>query len=1015
MRLNLLLGIMVVSVGVLQACGDDTGKNVNPGNIEEGDITDPPPEGDRDTTKPDKPEDPEFVEPPIDPEDVPEDKCKDICENGESRCVDGGIQMCIIVDGCPDWGDVEPCEQCDSNTGECGFNCTNPCSNGEKKCEDNDVWTCVVGEDTCTQWEKSKTCGAEQNCDPKNFECVSGCQDACTENEKRCTDNKMQVCTKGTSGCLVWQDTDACGTGKICNAEGTQCEYACEDDCEPFSIFLLPDTQYYTQAYRKWKTSGKTTADGNIIDEDHSMMVRQTKWIADHKKEMNTRFVLHLGDISNTNDELEWENSVAAMKKLASASIPFALAAGNHDFLYKKDGNLVYFPPRSKSKLGKYYSKDLLKSYFKGTEYENMEWFGDLKYGTNSYSTFSVGNIHFLVLALEYYPRKDVIAWADSILNKAKYSDYHVIVITHGYLKTKGKYTDQRTTPGTHAQAHGMAGKALFDEFIQRHSNIFLVACGHVTDSEYKTHKNLFGKKVHEMLIDYQSESPCQDGLCDAGVCKGSKINSGNGWMRQLLIDPKTGEVTGATHTPVGKDPYSFGSTDPNPHFFCKSRYSTEPTGEDHVNHFTIDVTPIKHEYSDKDIHGFVPRNVNSILSGDQLNPSVAMNRSNGDFVVVWEDDASSDDGTYKDASNKKQNNFDIALRMFKRGGYANGSQKYLTADNSVSKGNQISPDVAMDSKGNFVVVWADDANNDNDYDIRMSGFNSKGELLFSNIMVNESASGNQTLPKVAMASDGRFVVAWNDQQSGKNINIKLRTFHADGKPASGDKYLIDQSEGTRRNPDIAMDDNGNYVVVWDSDSDNNKVYQMMAQKYDFDGNAIGKSLTVNIESTGQQIHGAVGMNAKGAFYVAYRDDRDKDKKYAIRVRGWDENLKEIITDTEVYNETHNNAQPTVCVDDSNNAVLGFYDSNLTHSYEEEGQTYYDDPIVGDVLVATVSSEGNVGTAVSPTELTWKNQKHPSVSCTGDGHVVVVYADDAEDDKSYELYARGFNAIADIK
>ena len=852
-----------------------------------------------------------------------------------------------------------------------------------------------------------------QSSDIKTGEYVSECKNECTEKEKRCIDGYMQICMKGTSGCLEWQNEIPCGNGKMCNPQGTQCEYACGTDCEPFSIILLPDTQYYTRSYR----NRARLADGAPITEDNSIFVKQAEWIVEHKDDNNIRFVIHLGDITDINEDDEWENSVAAMKKIASADIPFSISTGNHDYRHKEYGDAVLSPLRTYTKFSKYYTKELLKSYFKGTTHENMAWFHGFEYGANSYSTFSAGNIHFLVLALEYYPRKDVIAWADSILNDAKYSDYHVIVETHGYLQLKGDYMPQRTTPGPYGFPHGLAGEALFDEFIQRHSNIFLVVSGHVSGSKHTTRKNLFGNSVHEILVDYQAESPCQKGKCAAGTCSGGRVNKGNGWLRQIQIDPKTGNVTGTTHSAIGEDPYIYGSINPKPHMFCTQKYSEDPSSADHSNHFTIDISPANHQYSEKDIYDFVPRDVNEELNGDQINPVVAMNRSNGNFVIAWEDNSSDEDGTYKDNSERTNPNFDIAIRSFNRGGYVKQHQKYITIDNSVSKGNQISPDLAMDEKGNFVVVWADDSNNDNDYDIYMSGFDSDGNLLFSNIKVNKANSGNQTRPKIAMAPDGRFVVSWNDQQKNDHIHIKLRAFNADGKPAGSERNILNQSKGTQRNPSIAMDAQGNYVIAWESDNTNN-VYQIRAQKYDFDGKELSQIYTINSKSKGQQLHSAVGMNGKGAFYVAYRDDNNHDEKYDIRVRGWDENLNEIIADTKLYSANHNNEQPTICVDDSNHAVVGFYDSNMTHLEPTKEDNIkvlaYDTQHAGDILVAAIMN-GKIGNAVSPTELTWQNQKHPSVSCSGDGHVVVVYTDDTENDSSYEIYVRGYNAIADIK
>ena len=861
----------------------------------------------------------------------------------------------------------------------------------------------MTGDDSCTKWEQTQACAENEVCE--DSQCVLGCKDECGENETRCADAGMQKCVKNEAGCMIWQKDSACGTGQICSKDGTKCEFACGNDCDPFSIILIPDTQFYTQSSAlKYKD-----AKGAVVTTATSLMTKQMEWIAKNKDTNNIRFVLHLGDITNANREQEWKDSVVAMKKLAAAGVPFSIATGNHDYV----SSPTLLPARSKSKFTTYYTADLMKSYYKNTALADMKWFGEYKYGSNSYSMFSVGNIHFMVFALEFYPRKDVIAWADSILNKPEYSDYHVIVTTHGYVCSGGGYCGQQKQASTHYQVQGMGGKALFDEFIKRHSNIFLVAGGHSPGSEYNSPKNMFGETVHEILVDYQMETPCQGGKCSNGTCRHGKTHSGNGWFRRLEIDPKTGKVKGYTHSVVSKGEYNFGSKNPEKHLFCTSKYDESASKGKNVNDFTFNILPQKHQYNDKDNYGFMPRDLNNVGGGDQFNPVVVMNSSNGSFVGVWEDNSSSDDGKYKDADGKEQQNYDIAFRLFKRGGYANGGQKFVTPDNKFAKGNQKSPDIAMDKDGNFVIVWADDSDNNNSYDIMMTGFNSKGEIRFSNIKVNENSDGDQTAPRIAMASDGRFVVVWNDKQGKANINIKYKSFKADGTEAAKEQYLIDKIEGTRRNPAIAMDENGNYVVAWDDDKDNNNGYQMYAQKYDFSGKALSKVLVVNSDSAGQQLHGAVGMNKKGAFFVAYRDDRDKDKKYAIRVRGWDENLNEIITDTEVYNASHNNSQATVCVDDSNNAVVSFYDSNMTNYVTKDGKKTYD-KVAGDVMLATISGK-TVGKAVSPTRLVWNNQKQPSVACTGDGHVVVVYSDDADNNGAYETYVRGFNKISDIK
>src|SRR6185436_3241222 len=82
---------------------------------------------------------------------------------------------------------------------------------------------------------------------------------------------------------------------------------------QPFSIVLLPDTQFYAQSYPE-------------------MFVAEAAWIAEQKEAMKVAFVLHLGDIVETpTQQPEWTRADDALKMLEAAKIPYVLCAGNHD------------------------------------------------------------------------------------------------------------------------------------------------------------------------------------------------------------------------------------------------------------------------------------------------------------------------------------------------------------------------------------------------------------------------------------------------------------------------------------------------------------------------------------------------------------------------------------------------------------------------------------------------------------------------------------------------------------
>ncbi|HRU00384.1 MAG TPA: metallophosphoesterase, partial [Victivallales bacterium] len=80
-----------------------------------------------------------------------------------------------------------------------------------------------------------------------------------------------------------------------------------------FTLIVLPDTQNYV----KYEGNDKK-------------FLKQCKWIVENKENLNIRFVLHEGDITDDNSPEQWEKAKNCMSIL-DGKIPYALCVGNHD------------------------------------------------------------------------------------------------------------------------------------------------------------------------------------------------------------------------------------------------------------------------------------------------------------------------------------------------------------------------------------------------------------------------------------------------------------------------------------------------------------------------------------------------------------------------------------------------------------------------------------------------------------------------------------------------------------
>jgi calcineurin-like phosphoesterase family protein len=237
---------------------------------------------------------------------------------------------------------------------------------------------------------------------------------------------------------------------------------------EPFTVVLLPDTQFYSEKYPE-------------------TFVAQTMWIRERARQDNIKFVICLGDIvQNAHVEQEWLNAHEAARILDGV-VPYSAVPGNHDLVVKD----------------KVITRDstLYNKYFGVARFASEPWYkGHLdRTNDNNYCTFEAAGRDFLVLSLEFAPRDETLAWAAEICQK--HPKHNVIVATHSYLNLQGRTTSQAKVANSSANS----GEEMWQKLIRKQPNVFIVACGHVGGVNLQRTVNDAGRSVIEILTDYQN------------------------------------------------------------------------------------------------------------------------------------------------------------------------------------------------------------------------------------------------------------------------------------------------------------------------------------------------------------------------------------------------------------------------------------------------------------------------------------------------------------------------------
>ncbi len=122
---------------------------------------------------------------------------------------------------------------------------------------------------------------------------------------------------------------------------------------------------------------------------------------------------------------------------------------------------------------------------------------------------------------------------------------------------------------------------------------------------------------------------------------------------------------------------------------------------------------------------------------------------------------------------------------------------------------------------------------------------------LGEEFQVNTYTTGSQSQPAVAMDSESGFVVVFGSPQDGSGRGIFGRLFDSSGKPTSGEFPVNTHTPGAQERPAVARDAAGNFVVVWESDSQDGSSHGVLGRRFDADGDPLGGEFQVNTYTTG--------------------------------------------------------------------------------------------------------------------------------------------------------------------
>jgi len=274
---------------------------------------------------------------------------------------------------------------------------------------------------------------------------------------------------------------------------------------------------------------------------------------------------------------------------------------------------------------------------------------------------------------------------------------------------------------------------------------------------------------------------------------------------------------------------------------------------------------------------------------------------------------------------------------------------------------------------------------------------------------VNTTTTRTQTTSSVTALEDGGYVVTWasdtrDDGGDGYNNEVLAQRYDSDGN-AVGSEIVVASESGSGNDcddPDVAGLTNGNFVVVWEESGEDGSGDGIYGQLYDSDGNTVGSEFRANTSTASDQHDPKITALEGGGFVVTWEDESGTDH---IDAQIYDADGNTVGSEFQVNTDTSTGKSVPMIEALSGGGFVAVWEST-------GGQDGNDYGVFGQIYDA---SGNTVGSEIQINTGTDNNQENADITALSDGGFVVVWESNATtgsgDDGSGEgVFAQRFDS-----
>ena len=379
---------------------------------------------------------------------------------------------------------------------------------------------------------------------------------------------------------------------------------------------------------------------------------------------------------------------------------------------------------------------------------------------------------------------------------------------------------------------------------------------------------------------------------------------------------------------------------------------------------------------------------VNSYTNNNQNYPKVAV-APDGKAIVVWESEGQDNDG------------HTVAAQRYHSDGSIWGDEFVV---NTETESTQSQPTVAVADDGSHIIFWRSKDQDGSGFGVYAQRYNSAGNEVGDEFRINEETNSNQDQAYAAYHSNGNLMVIWqSENQDGAAGEIYARVYDDEFNDISNGEFRVNTViAGWQNTARIAAAPSG-FIVVWESLNIDTERLAIVFKRFDSEGTALmPMEEQVNTRQICDQKNPDIATQANGNFVIVWEHLENPDRCSSVQTivtditaRMYNSNGTALTDEIILSQNTSGHQNLGIATDDRGGFVAIWQGDASSNDSSDE--------IYGRRLLDTGTLAGDMLTVNSMTD---SYQVFPAIAAAPDGILFAVWGSWSGDGNGTSIRAR---------